>query len=322
MQTGQGQFTYEALVGWEQLPDGWSLGQCPGVAVDSRDRVYVFNRSEHPMIVFGPDGEFLSSWGEGMFVRPHGLIIGPDDSLYCSDDFDHTVKKCSPEGELLMKLGTSGALSDTGAEGLDYRTIQRAAPPFNYPTSAALASDGSIYVSDGYGNARVHKFSPEGDLLLSWGEPGSGPGQFNVPHGIAIDGQDRVYVADRENSRVQIFTSNGELLTEWKDVARPCQVYIDDRENVFTAELGYKAGLFPGDTAPSSDPPGGRVRVFNPEGELQARWGNGDHPDAPGDFYGPHGICSDSSGDLYVGEVTPGSSPEKCHVLQKFVRKR
>jgi len=321
MQVGQDQFTYEVLVGWAQLPDGLSLGESPGVGVDSQDRVYVFNRSEHPMIVFGPDGEFLSSWGEGMFVRPHGLHVGPDDSLYCSDDIDHTVKKCSPEGELLMTLGTSGQPSDTGVEDMDYRTIQDSAPPFNFPTNVALASDGSIYVSDGYGNARVHKFSPEGELLLSWGEPGSGPGQFNVPHGIAIDRQDKVYVADRENSRIQIFTSDGELLTEWTNVARPCHIFIDD-QIVFTAELGFKVGLFPGDTAPSSDPPGGRVSVFNLEGELQARWGNGDHPDAPGDFYGPHDICTDSSGDLYVGEVTPGSSPQECHVLQKFVRTR
>ena len=321
MQVGQDQFTYEVLVGWAQLPDGLSLGESPGVGVDSQDRVYVFNRSEHPMIVFGPDGEFLSSWGEGMFVRPHGLHVGPDDSLYCSDDIDHTVKKCSPEGELLMTLGTSGQPSDTGVEDMDYRTIQDSAPPFNFPTNVALASDGSIYVSDGYGNARVHKFSPEGELLLSWGEPGSGPGQFNVPHGIAIDKQDKVYVADRENSRIQIFTSDGELLTEWTNVARPCHIFIDD-QIVFTAELGFKVGLFPGDTAPSSDPPGGRVSIFNLEGELQARWGNGDHPDAPGDFYGPHDICTDSSGDLYVGEVTPGSSPQECHVLQKFVRTR
>ena len=321
MQVGQDQFTYEVLVGWAQLPDGLSLGESHGVGVDSQDRVYVFNRSEHPMIVFGPDGEFLSSWGEGMFVRPHGLHVGPDDSLYCSDDIDHTVKKCSPEGELLMTLGTSGQPSDTGVEDMDYRTIQDSAPPFNFPTNVALASDGSIYVSDGYGNARVHKFSPEGELLLSWGEPGSGPGQFNVPHGIAIDRQDKVYVADRENSRIQIFTSDGELLTEWTNVARPCHIFIDD-QIVFTAELGFKVGLFPGDTAPSSDPPGGRVSVFNLEGELQARWGNGDHPDAPGDFYGPHDICTDSSGDLYVGEVTPGSSPQECHVLQKFVRTR
>src|SRR5947209_5389993 len=196
-------YHYKALENWERLPDGWSFGEVAGVATNSRGHVYVFNRGEHPLMVFDREGLFLTSWGEGLVVRAHGITIGPDDAVYLTDDVDHTVRKFTPEGRLLQTLGTSGRASDTGIVGLDYRTIQRCGEPFNRPTNLALAADGSMYVTDGYGNARVHKFAPDGHLLFSWGEPGTGPGQFNLPHGIALDRFGRVYVADRENSRIQ-----------------------------------------------------------------------------------------------------------------------
>src|SRR5947209_2438522 len=322
---GTGDLTYEALAHWETLPAGWSFVEVAGVATDSRDRVYVFNRGEHPVIVFDRDGRFLSSWGEGVFQRAHGIFIGPDDAVYCTDDLDNTVRKFTPEGKLLLTLGTSGQASDTGIDGIDYRTIRRVGPPFHRPTNVALAADGSIYVTDGYGNARVHKFSPDGRLLFSWGEPGSGPGQFNLPHGIALDREGRVYVADRENSRLQIFTPDGEYLTEWTDVARPMQVCIDGRERVFVVELGWRAGLFPWLVAPTPEAPAARLSVFDREGRLQARWGGGDDPCAPGNFFAPHDVCIDSHGDLYVGEVVlsaggnRGLVPASCHALQKFV---
>ena len=120
-----------------------------------------------------------------------------------------------------------------------------AGPPFHYPTNLALAPKGELYVSDGYGNARIHKFSAEGQLLFSWGEPGTAR-PFPIPHGIAVDRQGTVFVADRENSRIQLFSPDGTYLREWTDVARPCQVFIDDAENVFVAELGFRAGMWPG----------------------------------------------------------------------------
>src|SRR5438093_970019 len=195
---GSGEFRYAVHEQWQQLPDGWSFVEVAGVATDSRDRVFVYNRGEHPVIVFDRDGKFLYSWGEGVFRRAHGISIGPDDAVYCTDDLDHTVRKFTTDGKLLIMLGTSGQASDTGIDGLDYRTIRRAAGPFNRPTNMALASDGSMYVTDGYGNARLHQFASDGRYLFSWGEPGSGPGQFNLPHGVALDREQRVYVADRE----------------------------------------------------------------------------------------------------------------------------
>lgn len=315
---------YEAVAGWPNLPRGLSWTEVAAVACDRRDRVFVFNRGDHPVMIFEADGAFVASWGEGLFTRPHGIFIGPDDAVYCTDDLGHTVRKFTSEGRLLLTLG-SGAPSDTGATSIDYRTIRRAAAPFHYPTNLALASDGAMYVSDGYGNARVHKFSADGRLLLSWGEPGSGPGQFQVPHGIAVGRDGTVYVADRENSRLQLFGPSGEYLAEWTDVVRPCQVFVDRTDQVYVAELGWLAGMWPGTCAPSPDAPGGRVSVFDRDGRLLARWGGGLDPCAPGDFFAPHGICCDSRGSVYVAEVVAsaggnrGLVPSDCHALQKFV---
>lgn len=326
MQRSSDRLQFEVCTGWGRLPAGWSFVDVAGVAVDSRDRVFVFNRSEHPVILFDRDGKFLGSWGKGLFARPHGITIGPDDSVYCTDDKDHTVRKFAPDGRLLLTIGTSGCPSDTGATSNDFRTIRWSGQPFHYPTNLALAADGSLYVADGYGNARVHKFSSGGQCLFSWGEPGDGPGQFRIPHGIAVGADGTVVVADRENSRLQFFSPEGDDLNEWRDVARPCQVVTDAEGLVYVAELGYRAGMWPGTTAPSPDAPGGRVSVFDHEGRLVARWGGGTNPCAAGDFYAPHDLCLDSRGDLYVGEVTwsaggrRGEVPADCHTLQKFQR--
>jgi DNA-binding beta-propeller fold protein YncE len=316
---------YRADASWARLPAGWTWTEVADVATDSRDRVFVFARGEHPVLVFDRDGAFLYGWGEGLFARPHGIWIGPDDAVYCTDDHDHTVRKFTPEGRLLLTLGTSGRPSDTGATSVDYRTIRRAGPPFHYPTNLALAPTGEMYVPDGYGNARVHKFAADGRLLFSWGEPGAGPGQFHLPHGVAVDEQGTVYVADRENSRIQLFDPQGGYLGQWTDVARPCQVFVAGGL-VYVAEVGFRAGMWPGTVAPTPDASGGRVSVFDAQGQLRKRWGGGDDPCAPGDFFAPHGICVDSHGDVYVAEVVMsaggnrGVVPPDCHALQKFVR--
>jgi DNA-binding beta-propeller fold protein YncE len=322
---GSGKFCYRVEVGWGQLPSGWSYGEAVGVALDSANNVFVFNRGQHPVIVFDSASRFLRSWGEGVFVRPHGITIGPDDFVYCTDDSDHTVRKFTPEGRELLRLGTSGRRSDTGATTVDYRTIRQAAGPFNLPTNVALAGDGSMYVSDGYGNARVHHFDAAGRLIRSWGEPGSGPGQFHLPHGIAVDRDGTVYVADRENSRVQLFSPEGRYLREWRDIARPCQVFVDAGDRVFVAELGYRAGMFSGNKPPAGHAPGGRLSIFDRDGKLQARWGGGDNPCSPGDFFAPHDVKVDLAGCVYVSEVTMsaggnrGLVPADCHTLQKFI---
>jgi len=315
---------YTANDRWAKLPPNFSWKEVAGVATDSRDRVFVFSRGEHPLLIFDRDGTFIEEWDGLMFTRPHGITIGPDDSVYCTDDQGHTVRKFSPDGKLLFTFGTPGKPSDTGATSSDFRSIKRVGPPFHYPTNLAIAPTGELYITDGYGNARIHVFSPDGQLRFSWGEPGAGPGQFHVPHGIAIDRSGVVYIADRENSRIQLFTPKGVFISEWTDLARPSEVFIDRSGKFYVSELGYRAGMWPGTTAPTPDATGGRVSVFDAKRNLIARWGGGDNPTAPGDFFAPHDICVDSRGDVYLAEVTwsaggsRGVVPADCHALQKF----
>lgn len=316
---------YEVIQGWEKLPEGWSFVEVAGVATDSQDRVYVFNRGDHPIIVFSPDGDFLETWGEGVFTNAHGIYIGPDDTVYCADNFDHTVRIFEHDGTLRRTLGKKNQPSDTGfVPGKS--PVQKGGDPFNMVTNVALSQQGDLYVSDGYGNARVHKFTGNGDYLMSWGEPGDGPGEFNLPHAIAVDKNDRVYVADRENSRIQVFDLEGNYITQWTHVLRPDDLYIDREENLYVAELGERAGKGP-NVKVEPHTPHARVSVLSLEGEVITQFG-GDVPTDPGSFFAPHGIWADSQGDLYVGEVTYsgggrfGLVPLDCHSLQKFVRIR
>ena len=306
---GQGDFVYEPLVDWAQLPDGWCFNEVVAVEVDSHDRVFV------------------------VFQRPHGLIIGQNDEVFCTDDFGHAVYKFSLDGELLMSLGTAGIPSNTGVERRDYRTIQQAAAPFNLPTNVALSPAGEIYVSDGYGNAKIHKFSPDGQFIKSWGEPGSAPSKFHVPHGVTVDADGNVFVCDRENTRIQIFSSEGEFLDEWTHVARPCQVVFDENNNAYVAELGFLAGRYLDSEFPGREPIPSRVGIYNRDGDQLSVWGSGEYG-KPGEFFAAHGIAVDSHGDLYVGEVRPGGvgydqdppiascAPPNAPVLQKFVRSK
>jgi NHL repeat len=330
MAIGPHRLEYEVLEGWERLPDGWSFVEVAGVAVDSRDRVYVFNRGAHPMIVFDKDGRFLDAWGEDVFTNAHGIFIDRHDHIYCADNFDHTVRKFTPEGELLMTLGEVNRPADTGFR-IGQSPVRRAGGPFNMVTNVAVAPSGEMFVSDGYGNARVHRFSATGELLASWGEPGHGPGQFNLPHSIAVDRSGRVFVADRENSRIQIFTSDGEFLKSWDWVNRPDDLFIDEQENLYIAELGWNVPSpeVPhyrfSKHAPVGHAPIARVTICDLDGNIQTQIGGYD-PLLPGNFIVPHGIWADSHGDFYVGEVVKASgaidhfAPLTCHAFQKFIR--
>ncbi len=181
----------------------------------------------------------------------------------------------------------------------------RGGPPFNRLTGVALSPSGEIYVSDGYGNARIHKFTPDGTLLFSWGEPGTAPGQFRLPHSVQMDKQERVWVCDRENNRIQIFNAQGEFLSEWIDTILPCDLSIDDEETVYVCELCK------------------RVSIFTIDGKLLARWGNEGKDKETALFLAPHAIAVDSRGDLYVGEVSMTSAgvDKGPRTIQKFARK-
>lgn len=316
---------FEVIEGWETLPEGWSFVEVAGVATDSKDRVYAFNRGEHPVIVFDADGNFLTAWGEGVFTNAHGIHIGPDDRVYLADNFDHTVRIFTPDGELLQTLGEKDRPADTGF--VPGKTpVQFGGGPFNRVTNVALSSTGELYVADGYGNARVHKFGSDGAHHFSWGEPGRGPGEFRLPHAIAVDRDDAVYVADRENSRIQVFKPNGDYVREWTHVSRPDDLFIDNDDVLYVAELGEIAGRDP-DVEILPHAPHARVTLMDLDGEVIHRFGGAD-PVQPGNFFAPHGIWADSTGDLYVAEVTVsaggnrGLVPLDCHSLQKFARIR
>jgi len=310
---GTGQFTYEVAEGWGTLPDGWKYHEVAAVGVDRHDRLYVFTRGEHPVIVFDREGNFLRSWGEGIFKRAHGVTMGfSDDTIYLTDDGDHTVRKCTLDGKVLLTLGISG-------KPAPYQSGE----PFNRCTHVALSPKNEIYVSDGYGNSRVHKYSPDGKLLFSWGEPGTDPGQFNIVHNICADKDGYLYVADRENHRVQVFDGNGKFETQWHNMHRPCALYMGQEANplCYIGELG--PGMPVNKECPNLGP---RLSILAHDGKLLARLGDIRPGEAPGQFIAPHGLALDSRGDIYVGEVSwtiAGQHlkpPREMRSLQKLIK--
>jgi len=309
MPYGMGTLQYEVVPNWARVPDGWSFVDIGGIAIDGQDNVYVLSRSEHPVLVFDREGNVVRRWGQGFFGRAHGARLAPDGSIFCTDDGDHFVAKFSPNGELLMTLGQKGVSSDTGYFHTwdvfqSTSTIAHGGPPFNRPTGVAVTESGDIFVSDGYGNSRVHHFNSGGELLHSWGEPGGQPGQFRLPHDVALDHRGRLLVADRENSRIQLFDQDGTLLKIWHDVIRPTGIGIDKEGLVYVSEFSL------------------RVSIFSEEGVLLARIGNSSSKRDEALFLSPHTIAVDSRGDVYVGEVskTHAGTDRGANTIHKFRR--
>lgn len=303
---------FSVIEGWGHLPDGWTYREVAGVAVDKQDRAFVFNRGEHPVIVFDRDGKFLRSWGEGVIRRAHGITIDADDMVWLTDDLHHTVRKFTPDGKLLLTIGDP----DQPAE-------LQGGKPFNRPTHVAICpKSGYLFVSDGYGNSRVHKYAPDAAYVMSWGEPGTDPGQFNLPHNLVTDRDGMVYVADRENHRVQIFDGQGRYQGQWNNLHRPCGLFADRPGGLFfVGELG--SGMPVTEKTPNLGP---RVSVLDDKGQRVARFGGQFASETPGEFIAPHGLVVDSRGDVYVGEVSYTGygqfldPPRVMRSFQKFKR--
>jgi peptidylamidoglycolate lyase len=299
---------YRPVPDWPRLPDGIEIGQVGGIGVDSHGDIFVFHRAERVwegeeialelissptlLIMDAETGNLLESWGADMFVMPHGLTIDSEDNLWLTDVGLHQVFKFDRAGNLLMVLGERGVAGEDSAH-------------FNMPTDVAVAPDGSLYVSDGYRNSRVIKFSADGNYITSWGSYGKGPGDFVVPHSIAIDSEGRIYVADRGNARLQIFDSNGKFLTEWKSrsLGRPWAVRISPTGGLFIIDGGDQAEFWP-DRA--------RILRLDSGGRILASFGS--YGDAPGQFVWPHAIALGPDDTLYVGEVATGMR------IQKFMK--
>ena len=287
---GEGDFQYTFVEDWAKLPEGVRFLECPGVAVDAEDRVFVLTRGEHPIMVFDQDGNFLRSFGQGHFSenRTHGLYYSAaDDSILAADDGIHTIQKFSPTGEKLMEIGEK-----------NHPAPAWSGQPFNRPTSAAIRpANGDIYISDGYGNSRIHVYTASGEYKFSWGEPGIDAGQFIRPHNIAFDPADRVFVVDREAHRIQLFDPDGNFLTMWNNIHRPDAMVLWG-DHIYVGELNGMGGV---DEAPGL---GHRVTIYDLNGQRVCLFGAKEEGEGPGQFIAPHGIAVDSKGDVYVSEVS------------------
>jgi DNA-binding beta-propeller fold protein YncE len=326
MATTPATLRYELIPGWEQVPAGYARSDVTDVAVDSQERIYLLCRTSkpgqptHPILVYERSGKFLRSVGEGIIsIHPHGLSIIGD--IMWITDYDHTVRKMTLDGELLLTIGTKDVPDSAG--GL-----------FNRPAATTVGLNGDIYVAGSHPQDRVHQFTPKGEHIRSWGGFGQGPGELNKPHGITTHADGRIVVADRENNRIQFFSPDGEYLDEWTDTQRPNQIIFDADGLAYIGE----GSLRPGNTMyrngklvtiTEAGGGGARVAVFDRAGRVIARWGGNDaYSDAcePGNFASPHGLAVDAEGGLYVAEVTwevagkAGLLPPDCKTFQKFKR--
>jgi len=308
---------YRTIENWAKMPDRRTWGATSAVEVDRRGNIWVAERcgantcagSNLPSVLeFAPSGKLLKSFASGMFVFPHGFHVDKDGNVWVTDGIPpagasgeagkgHTVVKFSPEGKVLMTLGKPGVPGD----GPD---------TFNQPSDVVVAPNGDIFVADGHGgdtNARVVKFSKDGKFIKAWGKKGSGRGEFDTPHAIALDSRGRLFVGDRNNNRIQIFDSEGKFLAEWKQFSRPSGIYIDRNDIMYVSDSesntkrnpGWKRGIRVGSAKDGS------LTAFIPDPEP--------NPDASATS-GAEGVAADANGNVYGAEVGP-------RALKKYVRK-
>tara|TARA_Y100001001_G_scaffold40120_1_gene34815 strand:+ start:793 stop:1641 length:849 start_codon:yes stop_codon:yes gene_type:complete len=266
---GTGDYRYEYRPDWAKLPAEMEFQAPSAVAVDSHDNLYVFQRGDPPVLVFDRDGNMIAQWTrkDGVPADAHLVYVGPDDGVYLADRDAHQILKYTSEGELVMSLGNR------------HRAELQA--PFNHPADMCVAPPGSpltgeIFVADGYGNSSVHHFSASGNHIGSFGSPGSSAGEFRVPHSVRVSVDGRIYVADRENNRVQIFSPDGEFIEEWTDFKKPMGIHID------TAGIVYVTDQVP------------RLSILTLDGQLLARGRT---------FEQAHNVYTDSAGNIYGADV-------------------
>ena len=295
---GSGPYQYDLVEGWGALPQGMSFGVVTGVVVDSQERVIVCQQQmEPPVIIFDGDGNYLDSWGVGLLPEPHTLFIDSEDVIYVPDRAAHVAMKFTVDGKPLMELGNRGTPSDTGCQEHE-GVVPRAGGPFNVPTRMSPSPSGDIYVSDGYRNCRVHRFSSDGALISSWGQPGeSAPGEIRSPHCLWVMPDGNVYVCDRLNNRIQIFSPSGEFVYQWRGLDWPTDLFVDANGDFFVAER------------PNHEAQVNSMVVRDASGREKARW------DTPRN----HQTWHDSHGNLFL--VTGQLAEPRSKAIYKYVRR-
>jgi DNA-binding beta-propeller fold protein YncE len=263
---------YHAIEGWAHLPAGWNFGEVSAVDVDRSDNVWVFSDGPHPVIELDRSGRFLQAWPEFLGKKPHGLRVGPDGNIWTVDLETHRVMKWTPDGRLIMLLGTGAPAADNSAKYA-----------FNRPANLNFGPEGDLFIADGYGNSRVVHYSKDGEYLSQWGTKGTGDGEFNLVHDVALDSTGRVYVADRINKRVQIFDQQGRFLGKWTDLGTVQGLYYVKREDVL-----YMCDL------------DARILKVNLDGKVLGVIGS--FGKRPGKIDIPHYLAVDSTGAVYVAD--------------------
>ena len=266
-------FDYAPVAGWAELPKDVAFVGVNGIDVDSFGRVYAAGGDENAILVFAPDGKFLRAWGKGTIKEKHQLRIF-NNKVYVADTGLHQMYEFDLNGKLLRSFGTRGKA------GLGENE-------FNQPTDIAFGPKGDMFITDGYGNSRVVRLAPDGSFRLTWGKKGDKPGEFVYPHNIVIDKAGLVYVADRGNNRVQIFTPEGRFLRQWTNVGKPFGLLLTDDGTMFVSD-GNPDGPH-------------RILAMDLDGKLLGQFGSTGK--GPGQFDVPHSVAIDAEKNLYVAEV-------------------
>ena len=281
---------YHAVPGWGPLPAGITWGEVPGMTIDKNGTIYAFHRNEPPVVQFDASGKVTKTWGQGMFVWPHGIRVDRNGFLWLTDGRadkgnGQLVYKFDLSGKLLMTIGTKGV----SGEG---------PTTFNGPTDVAVAPNGDVFVADGHVNSRIVKFSKDGTFIKTWGKKGSGPGEFNVPHTIFFDSQGRLFVGDRSNKRIQIFDQEGNFITQWTQFGSPSGIFIAPDDTLYVVDYNDRKRLFIGSAK---------------DGSIKY---------AIDDLTLAEGIAVDPQGNIYVGETVPGQIGDMAtgHMVRKLVR--
>ncbi|HTH29880.1 MAG TPA: peptidyl-alpha-hydroxyglycine alpha-amidating lyase family protein [Lacibacter sp.] len=290
---------YELVETWPQLPAGYAFGQPTGVGIDSKQHVFVFHRAGRKwttpfpesfidkntiLELDGETGSIINEWGANLFIMPHGLTVDKEDNIWLTDVGLHQVFKFSHDGKLLLTLGIAKAEGDDSLH-------------FNLPTDVAVAGDGSFYVSDGYGNSRVVKFSADGKYLFQWGTAGSDEGEFDIPHGITLDKDENVYVADRQNNRIQVFDKNGTFLRVLKNkdsVPQLPSVAIDSAQHIYAIDFDYIVTTDIGNK-------GSKVFQYDSSGNVSFQFGSSGENKRIKSWF--HDLAVDKQANIYVGDI-------------------